>query len=346
MFSSRLPLSSLIELCRVLRHYLGSGLTLPDVFREQEKRGSPAVRPVAGRIAVALEHGSSLEDALKRDADRFPPIFLSLASVGERTGMLPEIFAELGRYFDRQRTMRRKFIAASAWPIIQFVLAVLIVALVICVLGLISSRPDGKPDFDPLGLGLAGPSGALIFMGTVYGTVAGLILLYILSSRWMAGRAGVDRFLLGLPALGPYLQALALSRFCLALRLTTDSGMSIHKALRLSLQATSNSAFIAASPIVEQSVKQGEDLTLALSRMHLLPHDFESIIHVAEESGKLHDVLRQQADHYYDEATRRMAVLTAVASAVIWLMVAGFVIFMIFRFFLAYLKLLDSFMPT
>ncbi len=35
MFSSRLPLSSLIELCRVLRHYLGAGLTLRDVFRQQ-----------------------------------------------------------------------------------------------------------------------------------------------------------------------------------------------------------------------------------------------------------------------------------------------------------------------
>src|SRR5262245_60094398 len=43
MFTSRLSLSVLIELCRTLRHYLGAGLTLPDVFRQQAKRGPGAV---------------------------------------------------------------------------------------------------------------------------------------------------------------------------------------------------------------------------------------------------------------------------------------------------------------
>ncbi len=345
MFSSRLPLKSLIELCRVLRHYLGAGLTLPDVFRQQERNGPAVVRAVAGRVAVRIEQGKALEDALKPDAALFPPLFLSLTNVGERTGMLPEIFSELERYFRRQKQMRDRFIAASAWPIIQFVLAVLIVSFVICVLGLISNNPDGSPNFDPLGLGLAGPSGALIFMCTIFGTVGGLILLYILSARWFGGRASIDRFLLGVPALGPCLQALALGRFCLALRLTTESGMSIHKALRLSLTATSNSAFVAASPIAEKSVKDGDDLTLALSKMRLLPTEFEHIIEVAEESGQLSEVLRHQADHYYEEATRRMSVLTAIASTLTWMMVAGFIIVIVFRFFLQYLKMIDSFLP-
>jgi type II secretory pathway component PulF len=345
MFSSRLPLSALIELCRVVRHYMGAGLTLPDVFRQQEKKGPTAVRAVAGRIADRIEHGQALEDALKPETKLFPPMFLSLASVGERTGMLPEVFTELERYFKRQKQMRDRFIAASAWPIIQFVLAVLIVSFVICVLGLISKKPDGSPDFDPLGLGLAGPSGALIFMGTIFGTIGGLILLYILSARWFGGRASVDRFLLSVPALGPCLQALALSRFCLALRLTTESAMSINKALRLSLTATSNSAYVAASPIAEKSVKDGDDLTVALSKMRLLPKEFEHIIEVAEESGQLTEVLRHQADHYYEETTRRMAVLTAIASTLTWMMVAGFIIVIVFRFFLQYLKMIDSFLP-
>src|SRR5690349_6093165 len=88
MFPRRLPLSALIELCRSLRHYLGAGLSLVDVFRQQARRGPAAVRPLAERIAADLEAGNSLEAALKPDAKRFPPLMLSLSSVGERTGML------------------------------------------------------------------------------------------------------------------------------------------------------------------------------------------------------------------------------------------------------------------
>ena len=61
LLSSRLPLSSLIELCRVLRHYLSAGLSLRDVFRQQAAKGPLAVRPVAGRVAEALGRGDGLE---------------------------------------------------------------------------------------------------------------------------------------------------------------------------------------------------------------------------------------------------------------------------------------------
>src|SRR3954454_23882240 len=123
LFSSRLSLSTLIELCRVLRHYLGSGLTLRDVFLQQAQKGPAALRPIAGRVVQALERGSSLEDALKPEASAFPPLFLALAGVGEQTGMLPEVFGELEKYFARQLQLRRQFIAQSAWPVIQFFLA-------------------------------------------------------------------------------------------------------------------------------------------------------------------------------------------------------------------------------
>src|SRR5256885_5711599 len=92
MATSALPLSALIELSRSLRHYLAAGLSLVDVFRQQAKRGPAAVRPVAESIAKDLEQGHDLERALKKHKTAFPPLFLSLASVGEQSGNMPEIF--------------------------------------------------------------------------------------------------------------------------------------------------------------------------------------------------------------------------------------------------------------
>src|SRR5438477_11562854 len=86
----QLPLPNLIEFTRALRHTLGAGVPVRRVFQQQAERGPMAVRPVAGRISDEIERGQSIESALEKEKRAFPPIFISLASVGERTGNLPE----------------------------------------------------------------------------------------------------------------------------------------------------------------------------------------------------------------------------------------------------------------
>jgi type II secretory pathway component PulF len=343
LFSKRLPLSNLIELCRALRHQLGAGLTLRDVFRHQSTRGAPAVRPVAGRVAEVLGRGGDLEGALKREGEAFPPLFLAMASVGEQSGMLPEVFGELEKYYARQQRLRRQFLAQSAWPLTQFVLAIFVVAGLILILGLLPQNrtPAGKP-YDPLGLGLAGPGGALIFLGAVFGMLLALGGLYLLATRALRGGAAVDAFLLGLPAVGPCLRALALARFCVALRLTFETAMPTARALRLALRATGNHAFMERGEGIEAAVRAGKDLTLSLGQSGRFPEDFRNILAVAEESGRLTEVLREQAEYYHEEAGRRLTVLTSLASYGVWFVVGGLIIFVIFRLFGSYLALLNS----
>ncbi|MFO0928323.1 MAG: type II secretion system F family protein [Gemmataceae bacterium] len=343
MFSSRLSLSVLIELCRSLRHYLGAGLTVLEVFQQQAKRGPAALRPVAGRIADVLQHGDALEDALEQEQAAFPPLFVSLASVGEHTGMLPEVFHELEEFFVRQQRLRRQFIAQTAWPVIQFFLAVAVLALLILILGQLTPAvtPQGQP-YDPLGFGLRGVGGAAVFLAIVLGPLAAAGIAYVVVARLVAQQAAVDRFLLNLPAVGPCLQALALGRFCLALQLTTESGMSIKRALRLSLRATGNSAYTSATARVEATVAAGDEVTDALAATGLFPDDLIRSVAVAEESGRLSEVMRHQGEFYHEEASRRLAILTAVAGYVVWAVVGLFIIIAIFRLYGSYLSLLNS----
>src|SRR5262249_25503934 len=97
--TSTLPLSNLVDLCRVLRHTLGAGVPIVEVFRQQSRNGPPKVRPVAERICKHLERGDSLEAALKHQEEDFPPLFLALTAVAEQSGNLPEVFGELEGYY-------------------------------------------------------------------------------------------------------------------------------------------------------------------------------------------------------------------------------------------------------
>src|SRR5579871_5396316 len=182
LLSKRLSLSELIDMCRSMRHYLGAGLPLVDAFRQQARRGSRTVRPLAGRIVAGLEKGESLEDTLGRDAAYFPSLFLSLTNIGEQTGMLAEVFAELEKYYVRQRKLWRHFYGQIAWPVTQFVLAIFVLALLILIMGLIAESRGGQA-LDPLGLGLYGESGAIKFLAVVFGVLFCMAVTYFVVTR-------------------------------------------------------------------------------------------------------------------------------------------------------------------
>jgi type II secretory pathway component PulF len=339
-FTRRLPLSGLIDLCRALRHYLGAGLTLRDVFRQQARKGSAAVRPVAARISAGLEAGDDLEAALKKEQAAFPPLFLALATIGEHTGMLPEVFHELEDYFRLQQRLRRQFISQITMPAILLVAAIFVVAGVIWIFGMIAEMNPEAKGLDPTGLG-TGTSSALGFLCVAFGLIGGCLAAYVVGKRVLR-QGAIDGMLLRIPVVGPCLRALAVTRFCLALRLTLETAMPIARALRLSFRATGNSAFEAAADTAQKSVKAGEELTVALAKTRLFPEEFEHIIAVGEESGRLTDVLEQQGKQYAEESELRLKVLAQVASKGVWVVVAGIIIFFIFRIALWYIGMIDK----
>jgi type IV pilus assembly protein PilC len=341
LFSRRLPLPALIQLCRSLKHNLGAGIMLRDVFRQQALRGTASVRPVADRIAQALTEGDNLATALRREKALFPPLFLSLTEVGEDTGNLPEVCGELEKYYQLQRKFWQQFISQSILPVLQFVAATFVIALLLVILGWIAEVNRTDP-IDPLGLGLTGARGAVVFLVTIYGTIAALVVGYAILGRSLEQKAMVDRVLLRIPVVGPFLWDLCLNRFCVGLRLTMDSSMPMADALDLSLRATGNAAFISKSRVIRSSIMSGDDLTTALTRSRLLPVDFVNIIAVAEEGGRVPEVMANQAHYYEEEATRKLAVLTRVAGFGVWLFVAILIIMAIFRIAGIYLNALNQ----
>src|SRR5262249_36417258 len=157
--------------------------------------------------------GWSLHEALEKQPRTFPPLFRALAAVGEETGNLPEVMGELEKYYTNQQKLRHDFIADITWPVMQFVVATLIVAGLILLLGFIQ-QPDipGRTPIDPLGLGLLGVEGALTFLGVVAGGVAALWLLFALAAALLYRVPRLQRLAFRIPVLGPCLRALALTR--------------------------------------------------------------------------------------------------------------------------------------
>jgi len=178
--SHQLPLAALIEFCHLLRINLSAGLRLHDVFRQLTARGSLKVRPVAGRILLRLEHGEHFHAALKPENAVFPPLFLSMANLGEQTGNLPEVLKELEHYYVQQQKYRRQLRSRSIGPAVQFFMAIGVVALLIFVLGAIAeSRGARAPEV----LGFRGALGAVQFLLFTAGLLLAIYLAYRIVTR-------------------------------------------------------------------------------------------------------------------------------------------------------------------
>lgn len=338
LFSKQLPLARVIDLCRAMRHNLAAGITLRALFKQQAERGPRETRALASRVAHCVEQGESLTAALEKERDLLPPLFLSLIRVGEETGNVPEVAAELEKYFLLQQKLRREFYSRAMMPAIQFVLALLIIAGLITVLGMIG---DARPGSKPITLfGLSGPKGGLIFLVLSFGGIVLLFAAYRLLPRLFGGKEHVDAWLLRLPSIGTCLYAFVMSRFTMAFHLTLETGMSIMRALGLSLHATGNASFAAKADTVSQAIRDGESVFDALSRARIFSVEFLNIVAVGEESGRLAEVMQKQNEYWNEEAGRKLTVLTRLATMGVWLIYAIFMVVMIFRIATIYLSAL------
>ena len=326
--------------CRAIKHGHGAGLPLVRVFGTQARSGPAALREAAGRITRRLESGDSLEDTLAAESADLPDLFVALAVVGERSGRIPEVFGQLEEYYRLQAQLRREFRAQSIRPAAMFVGAVLVIAFTIFILGILAKPESGATA--PIGFGLTGTSGAILFLLVVGSAVGGLILGNKLLTYSVAKRAGFEAWLLRWPALGPCIRAAALSRFCFALRLTLDSSMSTGKALRLSLRATGNGAFQAQADRIGKQVAKGQELTAALGTNSVFPSEFLATLQVGEESGQIPEVMARQAEYYREETARRMKALSQVMAWGVYALVGLFIIVAIVLMAGVYLKALSG----
>jgi len=323
--STKCPLPALAAWCRILKHSLGAGLDPIRIFRQQAKSGPRPLRDLAADIADQLGKGESLEDALEPHRNRFPPLFIELVAVGEKSGRLEDTFHELAEYYETTLHVQRNFRSQMAYPAIQFIAAVLIIAALIFILDMLGSK------MDPLGLGLTGTSGAILFLVIAFGFVGALLFFFKLSANNVQWRARIEGSLLWVPAWGPAFLSFAMHRFCIALRMTHEAAMRAEKVLHYSFRATGNSAFLRGEERAIAVAKKGAEINEAIAASGApFPEEFLHTVEVAEASGEMSEVMERVAKNHLQEAQRQLKMAAQITSWAIYGLVATLMIIAIF----------------
>ncbi len=345
MLGSRISQKTLAKVSRSLSTMLHSGVDLIRSIKVVSKKsGDQTCRRRLADVALALERGEDLTQALNQQGDYFPQLYIDMVHVAESTGKLPEVLKEMADHYEKNIRLRQEFIGWIVWPLIQFFAAVFVVALLIYLMGFISSinGAGGSKGFDPLGFGLLGAEGAATWLAYVFCGLFGLFIVYMLVTRGLGQTRALHRLFLRVPVLGKALQSFAVARFSWGFFVTQDAGMPIAPSLEASLKATGNGAFAAAGPRLIEDVMAGDDLGVALDHTELFPDEYIHIVQVAETSGTVPEELHRLSPEFEAEARRSMRKMAVTASIIVWMMVAALIIFLIFRIVLWYLGMLND----
>ena len=338
LFPQQADNKSLADFCRRMGMSLEAGIDVRKALASEAQRSSRALQPRIQQIRDDAEQGRPLAEAFRRTGNYFPPLVLELVAVGEQTGHLPEVLHRLSAHYEEQIKLRRTFMSAIWWPMIQLGMALFVVGLLIWISGVIGNT-------DLLGVGVTGNRGLALYLAFLAIVFTGIFFLYRAVATGKLWVAPLQRLVLRIPVIGAAIRTLAVSRFAWTLHLTMGVAIEVKRALAFSLASTHNAEFTSKIPLVQAAVSRGDSIYDALDSTKVFPIEILHAVQVGEESGRLVESLDVIARQQLEEARRALAILTRVAGNGVWCLVAAFIIVLIFRLFSSYLHMYDQFLP-
>lgn len=307
-----------------------AGMELLRLLEMESRQGSPRQRAAMMSLHDGAKNGELLSSLMEMEKPFFPPLLIAMTRVGEATGRMDRTLLALADHYDHRIVMRRSFIQSIAWPGLQLFGGIGVISLLIYLLGILTPAGGGEM-FDPLGFGLKGGSGVLVFwayLATFFGAIAAMIWGY---KNNVGGVQNIIPLIYMIPVAGPAIQTIAIARFAWTLSLCLDSGLDPIQSIRLALDSTDNEFYRSAADGTEASIRSGMTLAETLRNTNLFPEDFITNVDVAEMSGTDAESIDSLAKDYDTRAKTAIKTLAGVATALIWLTVIGALIFLILR---------------
>ncbi len=324
-----LRLEAVLELTRELHALLASGVPLERALAWLE----PALQntPVASLITqahAAVKSGAQLSQALAPFTAQLGEFYLALVRAGERSGELTAALADLTQELERRLATRRALASALTYPLVLVVVALLSLALI---LGFVV--PQFRELFSDLGDALPALTRTVVAAGDAFAAhwrwvLPATFALLAAAEAWRqssAGRARWDRWLLRAPLIAPVVRGMMLARYLRVFGLTLARGVPLLASAQLAHATLTNRALAQRLAPVADALRQGRRLSTVLAEALPEERTLARVLALGEETGRLAEVLVEQAQRHHERATLRLQRLLQLVEPAIVLTLGAFV---------------------
>ncbi|MBW9113790.1 type II secretion system F family protein [Rhizobium cauense] len=289
-----------------------------------------------------VSKGHSFGEAISSHPASFPPTYIKMVEVAEIAGNLDVTLQVIAQERRRGRELRQRLTSALAYPaflvlaamgVLFFVLTVVIPEFDNALASIGSTANNSASVVFALSRATAANSGLIAVIGI--GILCGILFI----SRSKPARAMLISLLGHLPGLNTLLMQERAVVFCSTFAMLTKAGVDLPTSLRLirDLMRDESSAELVADVLAR--VRDGSQLTEALSRASFLPPYGLQMLRVGETTGDTGKAALRVASYYETRLDRSIARATAIIGPIVLLTVSALIAWIIVSVITALLSL-------
>lgn len=297
-----------------------------------DDRGRHTTSLLVASIRREIEAGGDLGSALANFPQAFPSAAVGIVRAGEAGGFLEDALERVAAFTEREIALVRRVRSALAYPALLAVLGSLSVVFLIT---WVVPRFEGI--YSDMGGALPLPTRILLGASDLlqqWWPLAACLAAIAAVAAWQLKdsepvRRGIDRLLLKIPGIRGVTGRAALARFTRTLGMLLQSGVPILEALGIAHQACGNREFSHRLQTIVPHVRQGQDLAGPLAATGLVPATVASTIAVAQESGRLGEILEEVGERLDQEIDHALRVMLSFLEPLLIAAMAGVVFFIV-----------------
>ncbi len=323
---------------RQLANLLKSGVSILRALKIiEEQTQSVYFKFVISNIADQIKNGRSFSEALTFYPKIFSPLYVTMIHAGEESGNLFEILTTLSIHQHRQEEIKSKVKTALVYPCLMTLIGMGTILFILCFV-----LPKMSSLFSSLENNLPWPTQILLnvshFLNKSWIIVSSLGAIVVISVyRWInstGGKVVFSQMILKLPVFGDVLLKTELARFASTLSLLMKNGVSIVRALQITIPVLNNNMLQQQFFRCKDFLVSGRSLGEGIGQIKQIPPMMGQLINLGEESGNLVEVLKEISDMYEQDVNEKVKMMTTLLEPIMILTVGLIVGFMVFAMLL------------
>ncbi len=345
LFAGSVSVKDKILFTRQFSVLLRSGVPLLQALELLSDQFEGPLQSILIAVKDEVKGGSSLADALAKYPKVFDTIYVQLVRAGEASGKLEMILERLISYMERREEIQKKVKNALRYPIIQAVVAFLVViglmvGIVPAISGVFTAQKMKLPTITTLLIGISNT-----FVHYWLYMIVVIVLVVIGFRYWKSTPYGgkiIDRLKLRLPLVGYFTRTSAIVQFCYTLGILLEGGVNLAQALDIVCNVVDNRILVdVLNQARDKIIKQGK-IAQYLKQTNLFPPIAIYMINTGEQSGQLDKMLLTVAQNYEEDLGEIADTLTESLGPILLMVMALVVGFIILAIMAPIFKMMQS----
>ena len=327
LFKPTLSVSERALVTRQLATLIGAGLPIEEALLAVSKQSEkPSIQSMMLTVRGKVMEGFSLANALGEYPRAFPNLHRATVAAGESAGHLDLVLNRLAEFTETQQESSSKVKQALVYPIILFVLTVMILGglLGYVVPDIVKVFAESEQKLPWLTIAVISTSDFIVAYGLLI--LVMLIVMALCLRRLLqvpSARLGYHRRILAMPLVGKLSRGTNTAQFASTLSILSSSGIPLVEAMKIAGEVLSNTWLRLKVTEATVRVSEGSSLSGSLEQSGNFPPMMLHMIASGESSGELDDMLARVARHQQQDADLLMSLLLSLFGPLMLIVMGG-----------------------